>query len=89
MFSSVRAVQALFSDGKLNTGVNNWLSKTVFLKNLSVTAHPKKSYEAKPHIGTDKLSETVKNIRNDIISLGGEVIFGAKFCGYDTEKRQN
>lgn len=42
-------------------------------------------YEAKPHIGTDKLSETVKNIRNDIISLGGEVIFGAKFCGYDTE----
>lgn len=42
-------------------------------------------YEAKPHIGTDKLSETVKNIRNDIILLGGEVIFGAKFCGYDTE----
>lgn len=42
-------------------------------------------YEAKPHIGTDKLSETVKNIRNDIISLGGEVIFGAKFCGYDTK----
>lgn len=42
-------------------------------------------YEAKPHIGTDKLSETVKNIRKNIISLGGEVIFGAKFCGYDTE----
>lgn len=42
-------------------------------------------YDAKPHIGTDKLSETVKNIRNDIISLGGEVIFGAKFCDYDTE----
>ena len=74
-----------FSDGKLNTGVNNPLSKTVFEEFVRHGAPEEIMYEAKPHIGTDKLSETVKNIRNDIISLGGEVIFGAKFCGYDTE----
>lgn len=74
-----------FSDGKLNTGVNNPLSKTVFEEFVRHGAPEEIMYEAKPHIGTDKLSETVKNIRNDIILLGGEVIFGAKFCGYDTE----
>lgn len=74
-----------FSDGKLNTGVNNPLSKTVFEEFVRHGAPEEIMYDAKPHIGTDKLSETVKNIRNDIILLGGEVIFGAKFCGYDTE----
>lgn len=74
-----------FSDGKLNTGVNNPLSKTVFEEFVRHGAPEEIMYEAKPHIGTDKLSETVKNIRKNIISLGGEVIFGAKFCGYDTE----
>lgn len=34
-------------------------------------------YEAKPHIGTDKLPKTIKNIRNKIISNGGEVHFNA------------
>ena len=30
-------------------------------------------YDAKPHVGTDKLRDVVKSIRNEIISLGGEV----------------
>ena len=42
-------------------------------------------YLAKPHIGTDKLRDVVKNLRERVISLGGEVIFGAKFCGYKAE----
>ncbi len=74
-----------FSDGKLNTGVNDPLSKTVFEEFVRHGAPAEILYDSKPHIGTDKLSVTVKNIRNDIISLGGEVIFGAKFTGYDTE----
>lgn len=71
-----------FSDGKLNTGVNNPLSKIVFNELVRHGAPPEILYEAKPHIGTDKLSETVKNIRKDIISMGGEVIFGAKYLNY-------
>ena len=35
-------------------------------------------YNAKPHIGTDKLKITVKNIREEIIALGGTVMFEAK-----------
>ena len=32
-------------------------------------------YRAKPHIGTDRLREVVKNLRAEICSLGGEVRF--------------
>ncbi|MBP3921950.1 MAG: FAD-dependent oxidoreductase [Ruminiclostridium sp.] len=71
-----------FSDGKLNTGVNNPLSKIVFNELVKHGAPAEILYEAKPHIGTDKLSETVKNIRKDIISMGGEVIFGARYIDY-------
>ena len=56
-----------FSDGKLNTGVNNPLSKTVFEEFVRHGAPEEIMYEAKPHIGTDKLSETVKNIRKKIL----------------------
>lgn len=36
------------------------------------------AYEAKPHIGTDKLKTVVKNIRNKITDLGGEIRFESK-----------
>ena len=32
-------------------------------------------FQAKPHIGTDRLRTTVKNLRRTIIALGGEVRF--------------
>lgn len=72
-----------FSDGKLNTGVNNPLGFTVFDELVKHGAPQEILYEAKPHIGTDRLSETVKNIRREIISLGGEVIFGARLTDID------
>lgn len=33
---------------------------------------------AKPHIGTDILKSVVKNIRETIIKLGGDVLFNSK-----------
>lgn len=74
-----------FSDGKLNTGVNSPLGFTVFNEFVKHGAPNEILYEAKPHIGTDRLSETVKSIRREIISLGGEVIFGARLI--DIEKK--
>ena len=63
-----------FSDGKLNTMVKdpNFRCKKVFELFVSAGADENILYVNKPHIGTDKLREVVKNIRNEIISLGGE-----------------
>ncbi len=67
-----------FSDGKLNTGTKDSRSRKVLLEFVSHGAPDEILYNAKPHIGTDKLRETVKNIRKDIISMGGDVWFNTK-----------
>ncbi len=67
-----------FSDGKLNTGTKDSRSRKVLLEFVSHGAPDEILYNAKPHIGTDKLRETVKNIRKDIIAMGGEVWFNTK-----------
>lgn len=41
---------------------------------------------AKPHIGTDVLPTVVKNIRREIIALGGKVLFSTKLCGINIHK---
>ncbi|MBQ7132466.1 MAG: hypothetical protein IJO29_07825 [Oscillospiraceae bacterium] len=68
-----------FSDGKLNTGTND--EKHFFiLKTLNEFGAPDDILiNAKPHVGTDKLRITIKNMRKRIIELGGEIIFNAKF----------
>lgn len=64
-----------FSDGKLNTGTKDSRARKVLEEFISAGAPQEIMYMAKPHIGTDKLPSTVKNIREQIISLGGEVYF--------------
>ena len=39
-------------------------------------------YEAKPHIGTDKLPGVVRSIRQQVIALGGEVRFSTQVTGF-------
>lgn len=67
-----------FSDGKLTTGIKNPLCRKVFIEFYEHGAPEEILYSGKPHIGTDKLAGVVKNMREEIISLGGEVIFEAK-----------
>ncbi|WMJ88068.1 NAD(P)/FAD-dependent oxidoreductase [Anaerocolumna sp. MB42-C2] len=66
-----------FSDGKLNTLVKDEYGRN--LKVLEVFAEHGAPgeilYLNKPHIGTDQLRCVVKGIREEIISLGGEVRF--------------
>ncbi len=69
-----------FSDGKLTTGIKNPLCRKVFIEFFEHGAPEDILYSGTPHIGTDKLVDVVKNMRKEIISLGGEVIFGAKLC---------
>ena len=67
-----------FSDGKLNTGIKDPRTRMVLETFVKYGAPEEILYEAKPHIGTDKLPETVRNIRKRIIELGGEVYFNTK-----------
>ncbi len=64
-----------FSDGKLNTGTKDSRARKVMEEFVAAGAPDEILYMAKPHIGTDKLPSTVKNIREQIIALGGEVHF--------------
>lgn len=73
-----------FSDGKLNTGTKDSRSRKVLLEFVKHGAPEEILYNAKPHIGTDRLKPTVKNIRNEIIKLGGEVRFETKLIGINT-----
>ena len=74
-----------FSDGKLNTGIKDIRCREVLKVFVNFGADKKILYEAKPHIGTDVLINIVKNIRNEIITLGGQVLFGHKLMGIETE----
>lgn len=68
-----------FSDGKLNTLVKDRSGRNrMVLETLAeFGADPAIVYQAKPHIGTDVLSNVVRSIREEIIRLGGEVRFSS------------
>lgn len=64
-----------FSDGKLTTGTKSPHIRHVLEAFVQAGAPDEILWQAKPHIGTDKLPAVVKNIRERIISAGGEVRF--------------
>ncbi len=74
-----------FSDGKLNTGVNNPRIGWVLEQFVAAGAREDILYDAKPHIGTDILLEVVQNIRKRILSLGGQVHFSTQVTGLLTK----
>ncbi len=67
-----------FSDGKLNTLVKDagCRNKKVLETFVEAGASSDILYVNKPHIGTDVLRKVVKNIRKQILDLGGEIKFG-------------
>lgn len=72
-----------FSDGKLNTGVGGEFSKAVIDDFVLFGAPETISYLQKPHIGSDNLKAVVKNLRSEIIRLGGKIYFNTKLSGLD------
>lgn len=72
-----------FSDGKLNTLVKDptGLGRRVIDTFVQFGAPEEIRYLQKPHIGTDRLGEIVRTMREKILSLGGEIWFDTKFCG--------
>ncbi len=76
-----------FSDGKLASQIKDKLnrSKKVLAEFVAAGAPAEILYQAKPHIGTDNLVKMVRNIRNTIISLGGQVLFETQLTGIETD----
>lgn len=64
-----------FSDGKLTTRIKDPLCRYVLERFVQFGAPEEILFKAKPHVGTDKLREVVKNIRNRITELGGDIHF--------------
>ena len=67
-----------FSDGKLTTGTKSPLARHVLQWFVEAGAPDEILWQAKPHIGTDKLVEVVRTMRQHIEDAGGEVRFHAK-----------
>ena len=72
-----------FSDGKLYTRSKKRGNIERILQILHFHgASPEILYESHPHIGTDKLPEIIKSIRQTIIDCGGEVHFNSKVSDF-------
>ena len=69
-----------FSDGKLNTLVKDKgnIQEEIFKIFVECGADESIMYDYKPHIGTDVLRKVTKNLKEKIVSLGGEVHFNSK-----------
>lgn len=76
-----------FSDGKLTTTVKDTDGRMHEALRIFVEAGAPKEilYEAKPHLGTDILTEVVVNLRRKIEEMGGEVRFESQMTGLLSE----
>lgn len=67
-----------FSDGKLTTRIKDKRCDFVLQELVKAGAPEDIAYSGKPHVGTDILKTVVKNIREEIKALGGQVYFNSK-----------
>jgi len=77
-----------FSDGKLTTGINSPYCKKVLEYFVQFGAPEEILYLSKPHIGTDKLINVIKNIREYIISKGGTFLFNEKVTDFEIKNNK-
>ena len=74
-----------FSDGKLNSGIKDPRCRAVLAEMHRAGAPESILWQAKPHVGTDHLRTMVKNLRQQIIELGGDVRFETRLTGLVVE----
>ena len=79
-----------FSDGKLNTLIKDRDGKGRFVLKTFVDfgADEDIMYDSKPHIGTDKLSLIIKNMREKITGLGADIRFESRFCDFEEKEEE-
>lgn len=67
-----------FSDGKLYTRIDDARVSAVLKTLVECGAPDEIAFDARPHVGTDRLRAVIVNLRQMIESLGGEFRFGAR-----------
>lgn len=77
-----------FSDGKLTTSSTDIRIRYMLETFVKHGADPEIMYINKPHIGTDVLRRVIKSIREEIISLGGEVRFASQVTDFVIENNE-
>lgn len=68
-----------FSDGKLSTNINDPYISFILEEFHKHGATEDVCYAANPHVGTDYLEIVVRNIREEILNLGGKFHFNTTF----------
>lgn len=80
-----------FSDGKLNTGIKDVRCRFI-LEQLAGACDDHSLdhilWQAKPHVGTDKLRRAVVGLRTQICGLGGEVRFNSQVVDLIVKDKQ-
>lgn len=74
-----------FSDGKLNTGTKDPRHRFIMEELVSCGAPEDILIDAKPHVGTDMLHISLKNLRKKLLSLGTDIRFESRLTGLRTE----
>lgn len=69
-----------YSDGKLKVGGMDKYKMKVLSTFIECGADEDIKYSSTAHLGTDRLSGIISRLRERIIALGGEFIFGARLC---------
>lgn len=75
-----------FSDGKLNTGIRDPRCRLVLEELVAAGAPEEILWQAKPHVGTDRLCAAVRGLREQILALGGNIRFGSQVVGVHTAR---
>lgn len=77
-----------FSDGKLTTRSKDLRVHKVLEELVRFGAPEDILYTAHPHIGTDRLRDVVKQLRKEVIALGGDIRFSSCLTDILMEKNE-
>ena len=78
-----------FSDGKLTTRLNHPAMRQVLERLVEFGAPAEILWQAKPHIGSDRLRGVLVSLRKHLISLGVEIKFSSLLTGFEVDSENN
>ena len=73
-----------FSDGKLTSRLNHPLIRQVLERLVEFGAPQEILWQAKPHIGSDRLRQVLVRFRDHLVRLGVDIRFSARLTGLET-----